>query len=252
MKNFEKVYADNEEMKQAIGEALAEGQTKEGEQDFYDYLDSMVSDYNEMSEFDKELAVLSFKGSYLNSTIEKQGDVYTHEFGAQLVYKDKKAFTADGSLTFEKKSVEKKKADAKNPVSAQDVSLITEKTIKKTNPATEMTVSWWNGADYDWTWLDITRVEGRSFESTDRYMEDNSMYLPMRAVCEWFGEDVAWDASARKAYVIRDGQKTDMTGKIIDSLTYIKIRDFEKLGYTVDYSYDSECKEHTVIIKKNN
>ena len=42
----------------------------------------------------------------------------------------------------------------------------------------------------------------------------------------------------------------DMTGKIIDSRTYIKIRDFEKLGYEVSYNYDQDWGKHSVSIKK--
>ena len=37
-------------------------------------------------------------------------------------------------------------------------------------------------------------------------------------------------------YVIRDEQKIDMTGVLVDSKTMIKIRDFEKLGYKIEYN----------------
>lgn len=67
---------------------------------------------------------------------------------------------------------------------------------------------------------------------------DGSMYLPMRRICERFGEVVDWDPELGRAYVIRGGTKIDMTGVLIGGRTFIKIRDFEKLGYFVDYQVD--------------
>jgi len=49
------------------------------------------------------------------------------------------------------------------------------------------------------------------------------------------GYEVSWDGEARKAYVTVDGKKIEMTGVIVNDRTYVKIRDFEKLGATVDY-----------------
>lgn len=78
------------------------------------------------------------------------------------------------------------------------------------------------------------------FQNNEDYLDvkiiEDRTYLPMRAVAEKFGEQVAWDANARKAYVIKDGAKIDMTGTIIDNRTYIKIRDFEKIGYQVEWN----------------
>lgn len=67
---------------------------------------------------------------------------------------------------------------------------------------------------------------------------DGSMYLPMRRICERFGEVVDWDPELGRAYVIRGEEKIDMTGVLIGGRTFIKIRDFEKLGYLVDYQVD--------------
>ncbi len=73
---------------------------------------------------------------------------------------------------------------------------------------------------------------------TTVYVIDNSVYLPLRQITENAGYDVSWDAEAKKAYVTVDGKKTDMTGIIINNRTYVKIRDFEKLGASVEYSED--------------
>ncbi len=65
---------------------------------------------------------------------------------------------------------------------------------------------------------------------------DNSIYLPLRQLMENAGYEVSWDGEARKAYVTVDGVKIEMTGVIVNDRTYVKVRDFEKLGATVDYS----------------
>jgi hypothetical protein len=79
-----------------------------------------------------------------------------------------------------------------------------------------------HGFNSDFSFIDVKIIENRT-------------YLPMRKVAETFGEQVTWDSTAAKAYVIKNGNNIDMTGTIIDDRTYIKIRDFEKIGYKVDW-----------------
>ena len=69
---------------------------------------------------------------------------------------------------------------------------------------------------------------------------DGRMYLPMRKICERLGELVDWDPVLGRAYVVRGENKIDMTGVLVDGTTFIKIRDFEKLGYLVDYYVDND------------
>lgn len=67
------------------------------------------------------------------------------------------------------------------------------------------------------------------------YLIENRMYLPLRAICESAGCDVRWDAIERKAYVTRNGKEVYMEGIIKNNRTYVKVRDFEKLGFAVEY-----------------
>ncbi|MGI6587955.1 MAG: stalk domain-containing protein [Peptococcia bacterium] len=64
---------------------------------------------------------------------------------------------------------------------------------------------------------------------------ENQTYLPMRQIAEIFGEEVGWDSANNQAYVLRNGDKIDMTGVVIEGRTYIKTRDFTKLDYQVDW-----------------
>lgn len=72
------------------------------------------------------------------------------------------------------------------------------------------------------------------FESEMKNIDDR-IYLPLRMICERCGLKVDWEDG--KALVTdRSGNRVDMSSIIIDDRTYVKVRDFEKLGITVDYS----------------
>lgn len=77
---------------------------------------------------------------------------------------------------------------------------------------------------------------------------ESRLYVPLRSITETLGEKVTWDQNAKKAYIVRGDDQIDMTGILKDSRTYIKVRDFEKLGYKVDYKF--EDGQHTAQITK--
>jgi len=74
---------------------------------------------------------------------------------------------------------------------------------------------------------------------------DNQTYLPMPQIAQIFGEEVGWDADNSQAYVLRNDIKIDMTGVVINERTYIKTRDFTKLGYDVDW--DDVARTVTIV-----
>ncbi|HHW41837.1 MAG TPA: copper amine oxidase N-terminal domain-containing protein [Syntrophomonadaceae bacterium] len=76
---------------------------------------------------------------------------------------------------------------------------------------------------------------------------DGRTYLPLRPVAGVLNENVGWDPETHRAYIERNGERVDMTGIISNDRTYVKIRDFEKLGYKIDWN--EELK--TVVITKN-
>ncbi len=80
-----------------------------------------------------------------------------------------------------------------------------------------------------------TDRNGEKQEQLDAQIIDNYTYLPLRQIATTFDEKVDWDATQNKAYVMRGISKIDMTGTIINERTYIKIRDFNKLGYQIDW-----------------
>ena len=86
-------------------------------------------------------------------------------------------------------------------------------------------------------------------------VENGRAYLPLRMIAEILGEEVVWENSTKTPYVMQDGQRIDMKGKLKDGRAFVGIRDFEKLGYTVTYTahkdpFDSIFDYKEVLIEK--
>lgn len=86
--------------------------------------------------------------------------------------------------------------------------------------------------------IDTEAFNISDFHSKTAYMIDGIVHLPMRFVVESFGEIVVWENDIKKAYVVRENEKIDMSGIICDGITYIPVNDFEKLGYQIFYEED--------------
>jgi len=220
------------------------------EQDFYEMIDYFTSVYANMSDFDKEALLLAFKGSRIKDSLTKSGASYNQAFDWVIKYQDSKLFSMKGQLTYTKAAVEIEAADGE-PIDPDTFGMIVERVAKQINHAKEISIAWWNGAYSDWTSMNITRLEGIGWDHAERIIESGALHLPIRTLCEWFAEEVEWDNSAKKAYVNRGGELTEMTGKLEGRVFFVRVRDFEKLGYTVDYEYDAEWGEHKVTLKKN-
>lgn len=84
------------------------------------------------------------------------------------------------------------------------------------------------------------------------FVHKDSLYLPLRYISEGFGEILYWDANIGSSFIIKDNVRYDFEGKIIANRTYVKARDFEKLGYKIEYqgNYDGNPNFSKVIITK--
>lgn len=83
----------------------------------------------------------------------------------------------------------------------------------------------------------LSMLDDSGVVTPDVRIINNTTYLGLRPVAEACGEEVGWDNARKRAYVVRDGEPVYVTG-YVDTTTgrsYLKIRDFEKLGYTVTY-----------------
>ena len=95
---------------------------------------------------------------------------------------------------------------------------------------------------------------GSDLDFSNFIIEDGRIYLPLRMICDGMDETVRWDSAAKQAYVVQevDGttKETPMSGLIYENRTYVKIRDFEALGYTVDFDSQSDPYYNFVTLTK--
>ena len=77
-------------------------------------------------------------------------------------------------------------------------------------------------------------------------VQDGRIYLPLRALCDTLGETVVWDAQTRTASVVQGEETIQMDSILVDGVSYIGVRGFEALGYTVDYTNNNG--EHIAVI----
>ena len=160
-----------------------------------------------------------------------------------------------------------KKADVQIffPVKSMTVEELEGKLAKledKYNPVTGVSVTWGmydGGSDY----ADIRTMRstaegayfGINYNWSDMIVENGRAYLPLRVIAEMLGEEVGWENSTKTPYVMQDGQRIDMQGKLQEGRAFVGIRDFEKLGYTVTYTahkdpFDSIFDYKEVLIEK--
>ena len=140
-----------------------------------------------------------------------------------------------------------------NYVSMNQVAANLEKLEDKYNPVRGAELYWFPADQSDTAYLSALRADFGLFSGySQEYVSyeitaDGRLYLPLRAICDVLGEDVQWDNAAKIASVVTGGESVPMEGMIVDSRTYIKVRDFEKLGYTVEYLGDEYYKYVSIM-----
>ncbi|MDF2950046.1 MAG: hypothetical protein K0R07_2095, partial [Sedimentibacter sp.] len=200
-------------------------------QEFYDFVDEAVlfleseglKTYEEM-----------FDGSEINEEIYKNGSSYVEKLQAELVVEDLIIGNIESNTEITQADIEKISI-SENYITADELEDIYNKTENKINPVQKLEMMWYQDSysaevnkirldkQTDWDYQSFAIIEDR-------------IYLPLRYIGESFGEEVMWDNENKKAYVVRDNVKIDMTGVLVDSTTMVKVRDFEKLGYKIGFT----------------
>lgn len=78
-------------------------------------------------------------------------------------------------------------------------------------------------------------------EATLSYdVENGRVYLPLRDICDELGIFVTWDKDTKTVSAYLEKENMDkavkLETKLIDGTSYVGVREFEKLGYTVTYT----------------
>lgn len=253
-KNKEAVFNETinyiENVSMILGEEISKEEKDEiiaelegSRQDFYDFVDEAVLFMEESNEL--ELATSMFDDSIIKMDLVKEKDSYKQVIDAEIVYEDVSMGKVLSTTIIRPKDVEKVPVSG-NTITLEEMEKAYTKAENKVNPVQKVELRWYAdsydaevtkyrlGGNTDWDYQPFTIIEGR-------------IYLPLRYIGESFGEEVDWDNISKKAYVIRGLEKIDMTGVLVDSRTMVKIRDFEKLGYKIDYIQDDGQSIATII-----
>ncbi|HWQ74855.1 MAG TPA: copper amine oxidase N-terminal domain-containing protein, partial [Syntrophomonas sp.] len=180
----------------------------------------------EESQADWEEAAAPFQGSKLVYTFEKSG-AKTFNDSMVLNLKTNDSESADENLdmtfTVQTATQVKSSVDVAVPPTGQVVSL---KELAATRPTCI-------DIDVDNNYYTLEKGLGTKYGDLEIKIIDDSVYLPLRQVAEALDEKVVWDQQTGNIYIEKDSQQIPMTGIIEDGATFVKARDFEKLGYEV-------------------
>lgn len=200
---------------------------------------------------DESYGVLLDGFSYTADTV-KQGSDYA--FKESYVFKDgnKTVFTLDskGVMTAKPNGV----VFPSQSVSLDEMTTKTTELVDKYNPVTGVTMTWYPADGSDEAILQKTRettvaaLAGSDLSFVNYVIEDGRAYLPLRDVCNALGLEVTWDAATRTASVMVDGTAVQMDSKLYDGVSYLAVRGFDALGYSV--SYMNEDGMHMATLAK--
>jgi len=231
-----KIEGFTEEQKQEMFKEL-----RNGRQDFYNFIDEAII-VLDSGEFDSYADMI--KGSNIKEEVYKEGNTYKDISEIEIVYEAIKMGKLVSNTTITPVKVEKT-AITGGVIKVEELESLYKIKENKINPVQKMELEWYLDS-FD-VQLNNTRLEGNTNIDSQPYkIIDGRIYLPLRNICESFGEEVEWDNANSKAYIIRGTEKIDMSGVIIDSKTMIKVRDFEKLGYKIGYTQDNELSRATI------
>ena len=221
-----------------LGEEITEEEKNEviaelesSRQDFYDFVDEIVLFMEESDEL--ELATSMFDDSIIKMELYKLNDSYKQVVNSEIVYENVSMGKLISTTTMTPKDVKKIPVTG-NTITIEEMEKSYTKAENKVNPVQKIELRWYEDS-YD---IEVTkyRLEGNTnWDYQPFTIIEGRIYLPLRYIGEAFGEEVDWDNVNKKAYVIRGEEKIDMTGVLVDSKTMVKIRDFDKLGYKIDY-----------------
>lgn len=216
---------------------------------------------NVKSEFDtmvKDGDLDALKPFTYESAIRKSGDSYLSEEVVSLTVKGRTALSVSGTSRTTPKSVSSAKYVASGSSLGQ-VGKSIAAVENKYNPALSVTVTWdktknpaaENSCKVVFEKKEASVLgENTSVSRSRQRTLNQQIYLPMRMICEGLGEEVGWDNAAKQAYVMKDGERIVMNGVLDGGTTYIKVRDFEKLGYAVSYDGGQAGYHEAKVMRK--
>ncbi|MBP1761269.1 MAG: hypothetical protein H6Q64_811, partial [Firmicutes bacterium] len=100
--------------------------------------------------------------------------------------------------------------------------------------------------EVDYNYFTLEKGFQTKYGDIEVKMIDDYAYLPLRQASEALGETVLWDEQTGIAYIEKNGQKIEMSGINYDGILFVKAKDFENLGYQVNW--DDEYRTVTIEV----
>lgn len=246
MKYLEKIYAAIEikgiEGSVEAAEVMAEFEGMR--ESFYSAIDT-ASAYMETGGQKDIIEMLD--RSYIKNELYKKGSVYGQNIEGELVFDSIIAGNIKSKSEMTAKTVKKNPVAGKT-ITVEELENLYNVLENKYNPVETIEISWYSWYEPgDKADVSMYRADGKYVWDYQPYVIiEDRVYLPLRYIGETFGEDVQWDDASKKAYVVRGSEKIDMTGVLVDGKTMVKVRDFEKLGYKIDFVQDEDWSMATI------
>lgn len=194
-----------------------------------------------------------FETADLEVRMSKKDDTISTTIGFKSKRKAKEdnPFVTFNSLEIESKSTQRKEPtlqleDFKGKnynVSLEEgkepkiLARITPESTEKAEKGDKVIMRYIIGEDDTMNLFVLDKNETKGSYKVDYEVNENSSYLPLRFISEALGEKVEWNQKEQKAYILQGDKKVAMTGRVVNNRTYVKVRDFEKLGYRVNYQH---------------
>lgn len=187
-----------------------------------------------------EQVAAALKGTNISSTVKKSSNVYTQAVSGKLVINDFLGENTKVTVDITSNTKYNINVNVNIVMPTKGVSGLSDIAAKQTPYAIDGTFFMNDELMYLTKSYDIYLFDTYEEIEVKAILKDNYNYFPMRQISEMFGETVIWDKATGEIYVLRDGEKIDMSGFVQNYRTYVKLRDFEKLGYKIDYEKDPE------------
>ncbi len=173
---------------------------------------------------------------------------YNAEYDFVLPYQGANVITIHGSDTQNK--IDKFEEKEYDSVTIEDFDAEYQEFLNRQYPVKKAKIMWRGWGDFANTSFFRQNLSYATDWAYGKYIEiDDRIYVPMRVLAEGLGYEVEWDNENERAYILDDENTIDMTGIVHEDKTYIKVRDFEKLGCTVYYEGEKDGW-HTATVTK--
>ena len=176
---------------------------------------------------------------YSFDTTKNDDGSYTNNFELDLNYKG--ADLADISGTENTSETDQINIKEYNPFILTDENMYKidsaySEWVNREYPADSVDIMWHKNDSYCIMAFTRPEISDDINEMFQFVIVDDRVYVEMRPLVEGMGYSIEWDEANQKAYVTDGENRYELETVLINGTSFVKVRDFEKLGMTVEYT----------------